>query len=291
MRAHHGSVSHEQRAAIEEALKAGDVRGIVATSSLELGIDMGAVDQVVLVESPGAVARGLQRVGRAGHRVGEVSRGDIFPKFRGDLLECAVIVDRMRRAARSSRLAVPRNPLDVLAQQLVAMCCDRDRDGRGAERCRPARLSVSRALGRSIARGARDALRPVSLGRLRGSAGTLELGSERGSAASARKGTPMVSRLNAGTIPDRGNYAVHLGNGRAEGGRARRGDGVRDPRRRERDARCQYLAGGEHRSRPRDRGPLPRASPAGCRSGAATARAGRSSSGARSAPSPVSSER
>ncbi|HYN78167.1 MAG TPA: DEAD/DEAH box helicase, partial [Lamprocystis sp. (in: g-proteobacteria)] len=91
VRAHHGSVSHEQRAQIEEALKRGDLKAIVATSSLEMGIDMGALDQVLLVESPGSVARGLQRVGRAGHAVGELSTGRIYPKFRGDLLECAVI--------------------------------------------------------------------------------------------------------------------------------------------------------------------------------------------------------
>jgi ATP-dependent Lhr-like helicase len=95
VRAHHGSVSHEQRAEIEDGLKAGTLKAIVATSSLEMGIDMGGVDQVLLVESPGSVARGLQRVGRAGHGVGEVSTGRIFPKFRGDLLECAVIAGRM----------------------------------------------------------------------------------------------------------------------------------------------------------------------------------------------------
>ena len=107
VRAHHGSISHTQRAEIEEHLKAGTLRGIVATSSLEPGIDMGAVDLVVQVESPVSVARGLQRVGRAGHHVGEVSHGRVFPKFRGDLLECAVIAERMmagdiERAFRSS---------------------------------------------------------------------------------------------------------------------------------------------------------------------------------------------
>ena len=95
VRSHHGSVSHDQRRAIEEGLKQGQIKGIVATSSLELGIDMGAVDRVLLVESPGSVARGLQRVGRAGHQVGERSVGRVYPKFRGDLLECAVIARRM----------------------------------------------------------------------------------------------------------------------------------------------------------------------------------------------------
>ena len=107
------------------ALKAGRLRCIVATSSLELGIDMGAVDLVLLVEAPGSTARGLQRVGRAGHAVGERSRGLIFPKFRGDLLECTVTAIQMQRGAIES-MRMPENPLDVLAQQVVAMCCDRE---------------------------------------------------------------------------------------------------------------------------------------------------------------------
>ncbi|GGP98408.1 ATP-dependent helicase [Streptomyces roseolilacinus] len=119
-RAHHGSVSKEQRALVEEDLKAGRLPAVVATSSLELGIDMGAVDLVVQVESPPSVASGLQRVGRAGHQVGAVSRGVVFPKYRGDLVQAAVVTERMRRGAIES-LRVPANPLDVLAQQLVAM--------------------------------------------------------------------------------------------------------------------------------------------------------------------------
>jgi ATP-dependent Lhr-like helicase len=120
VRAHHGSLAREQRVQIEEALKAGQLPAIVATSSLELGIDMGAVDLVIQVESPDSVASGLQRVGRAGHRVGEPSRGVIFPKHRGDLLECAVVTARMHDGA-IEETKLPRNPLDVLAQQLVAM--------------------------------------------------------------------------------------------------------------------------------------------------------------------------
>ncbi len=120
-RAHHGSVSREQRSIIEEDLKAGRLPAVVATSSLELGIDMGAVDLVVQVEAPPSVASGLQRVGRAGHQVGAVSRGVLFPKFRGDLVQTAVIVERMR-AGQIEALRVPSNPLDVLAQQVVAMC-------------------------------------------------------------------------------------------------------------------------------------------------------------------------
>ncbi|WGD40403.1 ATP-dependent helicase [Streptomyces cathayae] len=119
-RAHHGSVSKEQRALVEEDLKAGRLPAVVATSSLELGIDMGAVDLVVQVESPPSVASGLQRVGRAGHQVGAVSTGVVFPKYRGDLVQAAVVTERMRTGAIES-LRVPANPLDVLAQQIVAM--------------------------------------------------------------------------------------------------------------------------------------------------------------------------
>ncbi|MCH0542716.1 DEAD/DEAH box helicase [Streptomyces sp. MUM 203J] len=118
-RAHHGSVSKEQRALVEEDLKAGRLPAVVATSSLELGIDMGAVDLVVQVESPPSVASGLQRVGRAGHQVGAVSRGVVFPKYRGDLVQAAVVTERMRQGSIEA-LRVPANPLDVLAQQLVA---------------------------------------------------------------------------------------------------------------------------------------------------------------------------
>ncbi|WP_435830318.1 ATP-dependent helicase [Micromonospora echinospora] len=119
-RAHHGSVSREERKHIEEALKSGQLPCVVATSSLELGIDMGAVDLVVQIEAPPSVAAGLQRVGRAGHQVGAVSRGVVFPKHRGDLLSCAVVADRMAAGA-IEELHHPRNPLDVLAQQVVAM--------------------------------------------------------------------------------------------------------------------------------------------------------------------------
>jgi ATP-dependent Lhr-like helicase len=119
-RAHHGSVSKEQRAIIEEDLKTGRLRAVVATSSLELGIDMGAVDLVVQVESPPSVASGLQRVGRAGHQVGAVSRGVAFPKHRGDLVQTAVVTERMAAGAIEA-VRVPRNPLDVLAQHIVSM--------------------------------------------------------------------------------------------------------------------------------------------------------------------------
>ncbi|MBI4935018.1 MAG: DEAD/DEAH box helicase [Actinobacteria bacterium] len=119
VKAHHGSLAREQRVVIEDELKRGELRAIVATSSLELGIDMGAVDLVIQVESPGAVSRGLQRIGRAGHSVGEPSKGTLYPKHRGDLLEAAVVTRRMREGLiETSRFL--RNPLDVLAQQIVA---------------------------------------------------------------------------------------------------------------------------------------------------------------------------
>ena len=120
-RAHHGSVSKEQRAAVEDDLKSGRLKAVVATSSLELGIDMGTVDLVIQVESPPSVASGLQRVGRAGHQVGEVSRGVLLPKHRTDLIGCAVSVHRMLEGSIET-MRVPANPLDVLAQQTVAAC-------------------------------------------------------------------------------------------------------------------------------------------------------------------------
>src|SRR5437588_1896234 len=125
VRSHHGSVAREQRLEIEDALKAGKVPALVATSSLELGIDMGAVDLVIQVESPSSVASGLQRIGRAGHQVGEPSRGRVFPKFRGDLVEAAIVAKRMKEGL-IEETRIPRNPVDVLAQQIVAMCSIED---------------------------------------------------------------------------------------------------------------------------------------------------------------------
>src|SRR5207247_1446321 len=122
-RAHHGSLAREQRVQVEELLKAGKIPCLVATSSLELGIDMGAVDLVVQVESPKSVARGLQRIGRSGHALDSVSKGRIFPKYRADLLESAVVARRMREGA-IEETRIPRNPIDVLAQQVVGICAD-----------------------------------------------------------------------------------------------------------------------------------------------------------------------
>ncbi len=120
-RAHHGSVSKESRAEVENALKSGQLKAVVATSSLELGIDMGAVDLVIQVETPPSVASGLQRIGRAGHQVGEISQGVLFPKHRTDLIGCAVTVQRMLGGSIEA-MRVPSNPLDVLAQHTVAAC-------------------------------------------------------------------------------------------------------------------------------------------------------------------------
>jgi len=206
--AHHGSVSHERRVAIEDALKSGRARAICATSSLELGIDMGAVDLVLLVESPGSVARGLQRVGRAGHAVGATSRAAIYPKFRGDLLECAVVAERMR-AGELEAVRVPRNPLDVLAQQLVAACVERPR---AAEEL----LALVRRAWpyRELGRDAFDAVLDMLSGRFPSTDFAdlrPRLAWDRATdVLSARRGTAMVSRMNAGTIPDRGAFAVHL---------------------------------------------------------------------------------
>jgi ATP-dependent Lhr-like helicase len=214
VRAHHGSVSHEQRTEIEESLKLGRLKAIVATSSLELGVDMGAVDQVLLVESPGSVARGLQRVGRAGHGVGEVSRGRIFPKFRGDLLECAVIAGRML-TGELEPLRMPRNALDVLAQQLTAQCVA------GEQRVDALYALVTRAGPyRSLSRAALESVLDMLSGRYPSSdfaeLRPLLAWDRSTDTLAARKGAALITRLNAGTIPDRGSYGVHLG---AEGPR------------------------------------------------------------------------
>jgi ATP-dependent Lhr-like helicase len=209
VRAHHGSLSHAKRNEIEEALKRGELKGIVATSSLELGIDMGAIDLVILVESPGSVARGLQRVGRSGHSVGERSRGILFPKFKGDLLECAVVVERML-AGEIESVSVPGCPLDVLAQQVVALCAERTR-----------RVDEIHALARR-AWPYRELTREILVSvveMLSGHYSGADLADLRPRLAwdrtrdvlSARAGAKMLSLLNAGTIPDRGLYAVHLG--------------------------------------------------------------------------------
>jgi ATP-dependent Lhr-like helicase len=207
--AHHGSVSHHQRRAVEEALKAGTIRAIVATSSLELGIDMGAVDLVLLVESPGAVSSGLQRIGRAGHGVGQVSKGRIFPKHRGDLLEATVVAGRMVDGAIEA-LRLPRCPLDVLSQQIVAMVSIEDVRLRDLESM-VRRSANFRELSHELLAGVLDMLagrypstdfadlRP----RLVWNRDTDTL--------TARKGSKTLAATSGGTIPDRGLFGVHLG--------------------------------------------------------------------------------
>jgi len=216
-RAHHGSVSKEQRALIEEDLKAGRLPAVVATSSLELGIDMGAIDLVIQVESPPSVASGLQRVGRAGHQVGAVSRGVLFPKFRGDLVQTAVVVDRMRAGAIES-LRVPANPVDVLAQHIVAMCAMDDWSVDELETL-VRKAAPFAALPRSILESVLDMLSgrypSDEFAELRPRlvwdrvTGTL----------TGRPGAQRLAVTSGGTIPDRGLYAVFLASGEGTGRR------------------------------------------------------------------------
>jgi ATP-dependent Lhr-like helicase len=211
VRAHHGSISREQRLVVEEMLKSGTLRGLVATSSLELGIDMGAIDLVIQVESPTSVASGLQRIGRAGHSVDAVSSGRIFPKYRGDLLEAAVVARRMLDGAIEST-RVPRNPLDVLAQQIVAMCAQRPWpvDELYAT-CRRAYNFAS--LPRTLFEGVLDMLS--------GRYPSDEFANLKPRLVWDRMAGSVVSRGDArviavtsgGTIPERGLYGVFLGEG------------------------------------------------------------------------------
>lgn len=215
-RSHHGSVSHQERRQIEEMLKAGQLPALVATSSLELGIDMGAVDLVILVESPGSVARGLQRVGRAGHGVGQTSVARIFPKFRGDLLESTVIASRMR-AGQIEPIRLPENPLDVLAQQIVAMVALEDLQVDQLEAIVCASANFSRL--------SRELLHEV-LDMLSGRYPSHEFADlkprlnwdRENDRLSTRPGTRTLALVNAGTIPDRGLYGVFLGPGGARVG-------------------------------------------------------------------------
>ncbi len=216
-RAHHGSVSPEQRRAIEEDLKAGRLPAVVATSSLELGIDMGAVDLVVQVESPPSVASGLQRVGRAGHHVGAVSTGVLFPKYRGDLVQTAVVVERMRSGA-IERLRVPANPLDVLAQQVVAMCA---MDAWTVEGL--AALVRRSAPFAGLTPAALEAVLDMLAGKYP-SEDFAELRARivwdrRTGVLTGRRGAQRLAVTSGGTIPDRGLYAVFLASGEGPGRR------------------------------------------------------------------------
>jgi ATP-dependent helicase Lhr and Lhr-like helicase len=220
-RAHHGSLSREERTAIEEQLKAGELPCLVATSSLELGIDMGAVDLVLQIESPKSVARGLQRIGRAGHGVGDVSKGRIFPKFRGDLLECAVVCKRMREG-KIEPTVVPRNALDVLAQQIVAIAASAEGEDEGGVSVDDLFALVGGAY--SYSEMPRSLLENV-LDMLDGRYPSSEFGELRARIVwdraagriRARRGARQLAIANAGTIPDRGLYAVTLPDGRRVG--------------------------------------------------------------------------
>ena len=219
-KAHHGSVSKEQRALIEDDLKRGRLPAVVATSSLELGIDMGAVDLVIQIESPPSVASALQRVGRAGHQVGEVSRGVLFPKHRGDLAQTAVAVERMRAGAIES-MRVPTNPLDVLAQQVVAITALDAVDvdelfalvRRSAPFTRLPRSAYDATLDLLSGRYPSDEfaeLRPrIVWDRV---TGTL----------TGRPGAQRLAVTSGGTIPDRGLFGVFLVGGATEKGPGRR---------------------------------------------------------------------
>jgi ATP-dependent Lhr-like helicase len=211
VKAHHGSLSRERRLQIEDELKTGRVRALVATSSLELGIDMGAVDLVIQVESPGAVSRGLQRIGRAGHQVGAPSRGTVFPKHRSDLLEAAIVVSRMK-AGLIEETRYPRNPLDVLAQQIVAMCALEDWP-----------LDRLRRVCRRAANFAdiSDEVFDTVLDLLAGRYPSEEFSELRPrivwdrveSVIRARAGAQRLAVTSGGTIPDRGLFGVFLPDG------------------------------------------------------------------------------
>jgi ATP-dependent Lhr-like helicase len=210
VRAHHGSVAVGQRKEIEDLLKVGALRALVATSSLELGIDMGAIDLVVQIESPPSVSSGMQRVGRAGHHVGAVSNAVIFPKFRGDLVSCAAITRAMKEGQIES-VHYPRNPLDVLAQQIVAMVALESWDV--DELFQTIRSAAPYAmLTRPVFEGVLDMLS----GRYP-SADFAELRprltwDRHRNRLTARQGARRVAIINGGTIPDRGLYGVFLAN-------------------------------------------------------------------------------
>jgi ATP-dependent Lhr-like helicase len=215
--AHHGSLSREQRSEIEDRLKAGAIKALVATSSLELGIDMGAIDLVVQIEAPPSVASGLQRIGRAGHSIGAESEGVIFPKYRGDLLACAALTRAMLEGAVEAT-RYPRNPLDVLAQQIVAMV-SLDAYSVDALFALVRRAAPFAELPRSLFESVLDMLagryasddfaelKPrITWDRLTGM-------------LTARQGAQRIAIANGGTIPDRGLYAVYLASVERRGAR------------------------------------------------------------------------
>lgn len=224
-RAHHGSVSKDERAMTETMLKEGTLKAVVATSSLELGIDMGAVELVVQVESPPSVASGLQRVGRAGHFVGAVSHGSFYPKHRADLVQSTLTVARMR-AGLIEEMHTPRNPLDVLAQQTVAAVAAAGEDGLDADEWYE---MVRRAWPyRDLAREVYDSVLDLVSG-VYPSTDFAELKprvvyDRVTGVMTARPGAQRVAVTSGGTIPDRGMFGVFLytGSGEGSGGAPRR---------------------------------------------------------------------
>ncbi|HEY0317561.1 MAG TPA: DEAD/DEAH box helicase [Solirubrobacterales bacterium] len=214
-RAHHGSLSHEERTLVEEMLKSGRLPCLVATSSLELGIDMGAVDLVIQVESPKSVTRGLQRIGRAGHGLGETSKGRIFPKYRGDLLECAVVARRMREG-EIEETVIPQNPLDVLAQHLVSMAAMDEWEVDEVERLVTA-TEPFRDLSREQLENVLDMLDGRYPSDRFAELRPRIVWDRTGGTIHGRKGSRQLVVTNAGTIPDRGLYGVHLPDGRRVG--------------------------------------------------------------------------
>ena len=284
VRAHHGSLARAQRTEIEDLLKGGHLRALVATSSLELGIDMGAIDLVIQIEAPPSVASGLQRIGRAGHSVDQVSEGIIFPKFRGDLVACAAVTAAMRQGkVESSRY--PRNPLDVLAQQLVAMTVDGTLVGRRSLSHRSVRGAVCRAEPADLRRRARHAVGPLPVRRVRRAAAARDLGSRQrhGDGAAGRQARGHRQRRHHSRsrplrrVPRRAPTRTR----RASASSTRRWCSRRAPAKRSCSAprrgasiRSRTIACWSRRRR---------ASPARCRSGKVKARAGPSSWAWRSA--------
>ncbi|MDO4888799.1 MAG: helicase-related protein, partial [Actinomycetaceae bacterium] len=207
-KSHHGSVSKQQREVIEEELKSGRLRCVVATSSLELGIDMGAVDHVIHIESPPSVASGLQRVGRAGHHVGGTSRATLYPKHSGDVLHSAVVAERML-SGRIEALAIPRNPLDILAQQTVAECA------LGSVDVEHWYATVRRSAPfQTLSRGVFDTVLDFLAGRYPSDEFAelrprLVWDREAGTIA-GRPGAQRLAVTSGGTIPDRGTYGVFV---------------------------------------------------------------------------------
>jgi len=216
VRAHHGSVAVEQRKEIEDRLKLGTLRGLVATSSLELGIDMGAVDLVVQIESPPSVASGIQRIGRASHHVGAISNGIIYPKYRADLVACAAATKAMYEG-HVEAARYPRNPLDVLAQQIVAAVAIEPWDSNelfALIRSAAPYASLSRPLYESVLDMLSGRYPSDEFSELRPRLTWDRLNNK----LTARQGAKNVAIINGGTIPDRGLYGVFLA-GATKGGR------------------------------------------------------------------------